>query len=150
MGMAQVPITGSSPDGTAGMKSTKMQLWGGALVTLKPFSVSAVMAVTGNRGALANPLREIGAVISEPTALVVSESQPTKLKRVTSGVTRKQMWNSCAGWCPAIRNKQDRNFRNVSLLAKCSGYEENSFPLHPTCHLTAGHCLTNANAAEMD
>uniref|UniRef100_A0A8C8B5N5 Uncharacterized protein n=1 Tax=Otus sunia TaxID=257818 RepID=A0A8C8B5N5_9STRI len=93
MGMAHALVTGSNPDRVAAMRSIKMQFLRGAPASLKPLVIPAVTNDKGNVGALADTLRETGAVISRPSVQVVNKGKPEKTKGVTARVTRKQMWN---------------------------------------------------------
>uniref|UniRef100_A0A8B9Z4H2 Uncharacterized protein n=1 Tax=Buteo japonicus TaxID=224669 RepID=A0A8B9Z4H2_9AVES len=93
MGMAHVLVKGSNPDRVAVTRSIKMQFLRGAPAPLKPLIMPAVTNAMGKVGALADTLREIGAVISGPSVWVENKGQLAKQKGVTSQVTRKQMWN---------------------------------------------------------
>ena len=91
--MAHVLITGFNSDRVSLTRSIKMQLLRGAPGSVKPLIIPAVPNATGNVGALANTLREIGTVTSGPSVRVVNKGKLAKPKGVTSQVMRKQMWN---------------------------------------------------------
>ncbi|PKU31808.1 hypothetical protein llap_17887 [Limosa lapponica baueri] len=82
-----------SPDRVAVTRSIKMQLLREVPASLNPLIIPEVTNATGNVGALANILKEIGAVTSGPSVQVVNKGKLAKPKGVTSCVTRKQMWN---------------------------------------------------------
>lgn len=68
-----------------------MQLLKRAPASLKPLVIPAVTNATRNVGALANTLREIGAVTLGPSVQMVDKEKLAKPKGVTPWVTRKQI-----------------------------------------------------------
>lgn len=73
MGMAHALITRSNPDRVTVTRIIKMQLLRGAPASLIPLIIPAATNAAVNVGALANTLREIWAVILEPSVWVADQ-----------------------------------------------------------------------------
>lgn len=159
MGMAHALVAGSNPDSIAVTRSIKMQFLRGAPASLKPLIIPAVTNATGNIGALADTLRDIGDVISGPSVQAVNKGKAAKAKGVTSGVTRKQMWNDLvrAGvprseidgitTSEMFCRWQKLGTTQKSQLALVSPPTPRP-PSTPSCHLKATYYVANAKTAE--
>lgn len=147
VGTGYALTTGSNLVDVAVMRNINMQFVKGALDKLKPLIIPAVTYVTGNIGAFTNALRDIGAVISESALQEVRENKLSKLKRVTSQVTRKEMRNNCMQAGVPQSEIDGITSEMFCRWKKLVPAKRDYPPHHPSCHLKAPQQLANAEVA---